>query len=275
MNIDFTEIIQLLAQTFKLNITQFEETFIMQILDKRIKVLNLHNLNEYYTFLKLNEDEIKVLAQRLNIHHTDFFRSSVIFAHLEQWILPRMLDSKMKKNELRIWSAGCASGQEPYSLAMIIENINATRPVKKRYRIIATDISESILTKAITGEFYEKDVQNIRLKDINEYFIKSGDRYKVSDRLKKNISFSQYDLLDNLSASPHESIYGGFDLILCSNVLFYYKEECQKSIILKLVNALDKDGYLVTGEVEKQTVAQYSGMQSVVSPSPIFKKRGL
>lgn len=275
MDIDFTEIIQLLAHNFKLDITQFEDTFIMQILDKRIKVLNLQNLNEYYTFLKLNDDEIKVLAQRLNIHHTDFFRTGLIFAHLEQWILPRLLDSKTEKNELRIWSAGCSSGQEPYSVAMIIENINATRPVKKRYRIIATDISESILMKATHGEFYEKDVQNIKLKDLNEYFIKSGNRYKVNDRLKQNISFSQYDLLDKKSASPYQSIYGGFDLILCSNVLFYYKEKIQKNIIQKLVNALDINGYLISGDVEKQTVAHYSGMQSVVAPSPIFKKRGL
>jgi chemotaxis methyl-accepting protein methylase len=183
------------------------------------------------------------------------------------------MNRKSDKGELRIWSAGCSTGQEAYSIAMLIENLNSREQKKVRYRIIATDVSESALIKAKTGEYNEKEIQKIRVKDLNEFFVRFGETYKVSPQLKQHVSFSTYDLLDNLSSSPQESIFGNFDLIICSNVLFYYKLKYQQFIIKKLVGVMDEKGYLITGEAEKYNVEKSRYLNLVSTSSTIFQSK--
>ena len=173
---------------------------------------------------------------------------------------------------LRVWSAGCSTGQEAYSIAMMLENELEKGRKAFRYRIIATDISESALELANKGVYREEAIQNIRARDINRFFERDIENYTVCERLKRNVSFSRYDLLDPFSANPQESIFGNFDLVICSNVLFYFEKEHQRFILGKLVNALVGNGYLITGEAERQNVLKYCALRSVVPPSPIFQK---
>jgi len=159
---------------------------------------------------------------------------------------------------------------------MLIEKIHRKKTKQLRYRIIATDISQSALLRAKKGEFSEHDIQNIRVKDLKEFFVKTGETYIMCDRLKKHVSFSSYDLLDPLSSYPQESIFGNFDIVVCSNILFYYKPVYQHGIVKKMIYSMDKNGYLITGEAEKHTVERYSELIQVTSLAPIYKqKRGL
>ncbi len=257
---------------YRNNFSKYEDTFLNQATENRRVFLKFEKISDYYNYLLNNPDETTTLNQSLNINYTEFFRSTLTFAYLEQWILPALIESKANNSEIRIWSAGCSSGQEAYSLAILIENIASKKSKKIRYRIIATDISESVLVKANNGEYSERDIQNIRAKDLNEFFSKSGNVYKVSDRLKQNVDFSKHDLLDNLSSFPKESIFGAFDLVVCSNLLFYYKPVYQQRILNKLIDSIVEDGYLITGEVEKQAVVKHKNLRLVVPPLPIFKK---
>jgi chemotaxis methyl-accepting protein methylase len=220
-----------------------------------------------------NPDEVSTLLESMNITYTEFFRNPLTFAHLEQWILPSLLEEKSENNELRIWSAGCSAGQEAYSIAMLIENIHACRARECRYRIIATDISESALVQARKAEYNERDIQKIRIKDLNEFFIRSGESYTICDRLKQHVGFHTYDLLDHRSSYPQESIFGNFDLVVCSNLLFYYKPEYQQVIVNKLMNSMDKQGFLLAGEAERQIFKKFKGLYQVAPPSPIYKQR--
>lgn len=272
MNTDLKEIVNTISNIHGFDISKFDDTFLKRAAEKRCEMVKAQKFSVYVQYLSNNSDEAVALFQSLNITHSEFFRNPLTFAHLEQWILPRLMENKADNGELRIWSAGCSSGQEPYSIAMLVENINAKKQRSTRYRIIATDISESALDEAYEGLYSEKDVQNIRVKDLKEFFVRSGEKYKVCDRLKKHVSFSIYDLLDNLSSYPQESIFGNFDLVLCSNMLFYYKSDYQKSIVKKVINSMDENGYLVTGEAERQILEQYGGLYLVAPPSPIFKQ---
>lgn len=273
MSKEMIEITRIIKELYDLDISKYDDMFIMRAVEKRYTTMKSRDSSDYTKYLSCNTDEAAILLQSLNITHTEFFRNPLTFAHLEQWILPRLIEEKPENRELRIWSAGCSSGQEAYSIAIQIENIISRNYKKKRYRIIATDISESALTIAKKGEYREKDIENIRLKDLKEFFYKTGEVYKVSDRLKQNITFSFYNLLDNSSSYPQESIFGDFDLVICSNMLYYYKPDYQLSILQKLINSMDEQGYLITSESERQSVEKINELYLVVPPSPIFKQR--
>jgi len=267
------ELVRKMQSVYGLDISAYDISFLKRAVDKRLAVTETENISDYLQYLNNDADEAAALFESLNITHTEFFRNTLTFAHLEQWIIPRLMEEISTNNELRIWSAGCSSGQEVYSIAMLIENINSQKRIKKRYRIIATDISESALNKAQIGEYDEKDVQMIRVKDLKEFFVKTGEKYKVCDRLKQHISFSTYDLLDNRSTYPQESIFGNFDLVMCSNLLFYYNPDSQHGIVKKLIDSLDENGYLVTGEAEVQIMGKFKDLYLVTPSSPIFKQR--
>lgn len=273
MNNEITKIIQIYKNIYDLDISMYDDKFLKQVLENRLTITQTQNPVDYLNDLSNNPIEVETLIQSLNNNHTEFFRNTLTFAHLEQWILPNIMEKKVGNNELRIWSAGCSTGQEAYSIAMLIENINSKKQEKTRYRIIATDISETALVEAKQGIYDESDILKIRLKDLNEFFFKSNDKYMINEDLKKNISFSTYDLLDNLSSYPHESIFGNFDLVICCNLLFYYKMNYQDQILAKLINSMDQDGFLITGETEKQNVSKFNNLYLIVPPSPIFKKR--
>ena len=267
------EIVQVVKSVYGLDISQYDDSFLTQSTEKRVAATGTTTISEYMQFVSDNPDEVAILFRSLNITHTEFFRNSLSFAHLEQWILPSLLAAKSDNSELRVWSAGCSSGQEAYSLAMLVENLHIKKSRQLRYRIIATDICESALLHGIKGEYSENDIQNIRVKDLKEFFIKTGETYTVCDHLKNQVSFSSYDLLDNRSSYPQESIFGNFDLVVCSNMLFYYKPNHQHDIVKKLINSMDKGGYLITGETERHTIEKFRELYQVAPPSPIYKLR--
>ncbi len=273
MSNELLEIVQTIESIYRLDISMYDDAFLNQIVERRLLGTEIKNVSDYIQYLSNNSDEATILLRSLNINHTEFFRKPLTFAHLEQWILPRLIEGRSDNRELRIWSAGCSSGQEAYSIAMLLENINLKKQKQSRYRIIATDISKSALLAAKKGEYNEKDIQMIRVMDLKEFFVKSGETYTVCDRLKKHVSFSTYNLLDNVSSYPQESIFGNFDLVVCSNILFYYKPHYQHSILKKMINSMDEYGYLIKGEAEKQIVEKYSDLYLVAPPSPIFKQR--
>lgn len=272
MNNEITKTIQIYKNIYNLDISMYDDKFLNQIIGNRLAVYEIQKPIDYIDTLKNNPEEAETLFKLLNNNYTEFFRNILTFAHLEQWILPNLMEKK-QGNELRIWSAGCSTGQEAYSLAILLENINVKKKEKTRYRIIATDINESALKEANIGIYNESDILKIRVKELKEYFIKSGDKYKINEDLKKNITFTKYDLLDNMTSYPQESIFGSFDLVICSNLLFYYNINNQEQILGKLVNAMDEDGFLITGETEKQIVSRFNHLYLSVPPSPIFKKR--
>ncbi len=258
---------------YGLDISQYDDSFLLQSAQKRFACTGTTTISEYVQFVAENPDEAVKLFRSLNITHTEFFRDPLSFAHLEKWILPSLLAGKPDTSELRIWSAGCSSGQEAYSLAMVLENIHMKRPNKLRYRIIATDISESALLLANKGEYSETDIQRIRVQDLREFFCKTGETYTVCDRIKANVSFATYDLLDSRTSFPTESVFGNFDLVICSNILFYYKEDHQHRIVEKLIRSMDEHGYLLTGETEIPAFEKFGNLYQVVPPSPIFRVR--
>jgi len=266
------EVIQIILQTEHHDISKYDDAFLMQSLKRRLELTQQSDFSAYLDTLVLDETERTAFLDSLKNHYTEFFRSGLVFSYLEHRILPALVSQLTPNRELRIWSAGCSTGQEPYSLAILLENLAEKYREPFRYRIIATDLSQDALNAAVDGVYCQDAVQNLRLKDLTSYFERAYDSYAVSDRLKKHVSFSRYDLFDPSSANPQESIFGNFDLVMCSNVLLYYNELAQQFILKKLINSMVIDGYLITGEAERSAVKKCTGICAVSPPNPIFKK---
>ena len=178
------------------------------------------------------------------------------------------------RGELRVWSAGCAAGQEAWSVAMLLEGAVRVGEQPPPYRIFATDQAESDLTLARAGVYGADAVGNVRLRHLDAFFSRQGESYAIAPRLRERVAFSAYDLLDERSASPASSIYGDFDLILCCNLLFYYRPGTRQRMLDKFFRALSPGGYFVTGEAERGIVSCLKGFRPVAPPSSVFQKRG-
>jgi chemotaxis methyl-accepting protein methylase len=228
---------------------------------------------EYGALLTNNEQEGKKFVESLYIGFSEFFRNPLTYSVLEQIILPSIIlqYKNSKRKEIRIWSAACAGGQEVYSMAMLLEELKNGTDKKFNYRIFASDLSETQILEAKNGKYLVGNLGNISIKRTQRWFDHEGDYYSVKTELKKNIDFSVFDLLDQNLSSPPTSIYGDFDLVICSNILFYYNETCRKNILQKITNNLSEDGYLITGEAERD-ILMSNNFNEVFPQSAIFQK---
>lgn len=264
------KITDLLVQSHGINISMFDDSFLNKTLQKRITEKHPDSKEAYYSFLEKNNKEGKHLFDSLHISYSEFFRNNLTYAVLEHLILPELLFRKNNAKELRIWSTACAAGQEAYSLAMILEGINHGNK-KINYRIFATDQDELQVDKANKGQYLTKELTKLNLNQLNTWFTQDGDHYLIKQRLKEKIDFSVFDLFSNDLICPPTSIFGNFDLVICANILFYYKSKYRKIILEKASNSLATNGYLITGEAEREILLQHD-FQEVFPQSAIFKK---
>lgn len=263
-----------LQNNYQFDINKFDNSFLNNIVTKRITETDCLTIEEYSKVLLNSKVESNILIQSLQINYSEFFRNSLTYAVLENIILPS-IQLKIKNNgrkEIRIWSAACASGQEVYSLAILMEELlKRNMNGKFSYRIFATDQSIHNIEDAKRGQYSIESMKNIQMHRLNQWFKKNGDVYTILPDLKEKIDFSVFDLLDEESFTPPASIYGDFDLVFCANLLFYYKNEIRKKIIEKTGNCLSRGGYLVTGETERDILLK-NNYWEVFPQSAIFQK---
>jgi chemotaxis methyl-accepting protein methylase len=153
----------------------------------------------------------------------------------------------------------------------LLEELKNGDSGKLDYCIFATDQNESQVNEARRGEYSAYALNNLSLKRVNRWFTSHGDTYIVSPELKVNIDFARFDLFSESLSSPPESIFGDFDLVLCANLLFYYKKEYREAILGKAGNCLAEGGLLVVGETEREILMNY-GYCEVFPQSGIFRK---
>jgi chemotaxis protein methyltransferase CheR len=267
-------IVRLMSEKYSADISVYDYSFLEKTVAGRANDLSYNTIADYFYFLETNSAESLILSDSLNNSYSEFFRNPLTFLLLEQFLLPKIFGGKEKNHygEIRIWSAGCAAGQEPYSIAILSDNYKNNHSPDVPIRIFATDRSEKELQTARKGIYHFKAVQNSRLEFVNKYFSNSGEFYSVFESIKRIIDFSFFDMLCNDALSPPSSIYGGFDIVMCSNLLFYYKSEQQKIILSKLEASLVKGGILITGEAETEIIRSYRGFKQYSEQSTIFIK---
>lgn len=256
-----------------MKLSMFDESFVNHTLQQRIDVTGCTDIKGYRRFVAENSHEAELFKELLQVSYSLFFRNTFTFAVLENIVLPQILNSRghKKNREIRIWSAACAGGQEPYSLAILLQSL--IRPEENiSYRIFGTDRNDCQIEIAKTGQYSKESMANIRQCHLDQWFTRTGNTYAIADRLKNHCEFYIFNLLSDLN-SPPESIYGDFDLVLCANILFYYKPMYQKIILDKITESLAADGLLVTGEAEREIVIRGGRFREVYPHSAIFRRK--
>lgn len=264
----------LLNERYALDISVFSESFLKRIITGRLNARGCQSEAEYIECLNRNAGEINELKGQLFNSHSSFFRNSLTYSLLEQSILPKIINkvASSRNKEIRIWSAGCASGQEPYSLAILFDDFKTNNQIDFNYRIFATDCVEKELDYAKRAIFNFKTMKSTKLDFIEKYFRRNDADFLLDSKITNQVDFSNYDLLAKDSSSPPSSIYGEFDLVMCSNVLLYYESEYQQLILNKIHRSLKPGGFFITGEAETHLVNAFGGFRPFATPSAIFVK---
>ena len=206
------------------------------------RIMNLARRNgydkysAYFDKVVQDKDDFAAFIEYLTINVSEFFRTPDKFAKLETDVIPELMK---RSSRLNIWSAGCSIGAEPYSLAMILNDMTPNT----RHRILATDLDIEILGKAKAGVYNENELKAMSEARKSKYFTRQGDKYAVSPDIKQRIEFKRHNLLK-------DSFETGFDLILCRNVVIYFTEEAKDQLYANFFKALKPGGILFVGATE-------------------------
>ncbi len=235
---DFSIFKEKVRGRFRLDLNSYKENQLKRRLDALMVKLKL-NTADYYGFFKLlaaDRSAYLEFLDTLTINVSEFFRDKAMFEYLENTILPVLIS---KSRTLRIWSAACSNGAEPYSIAIILEDITPCR----RHSIEGSDIDRNILKTAAAGCYSEEQVRNVGEPRLKKYFKTDGGSYYINENIKKQVGFRQHDLL----IAPYGA---GYNLIICRNVTIYFTREAQEKINNKFYRALETGGVLFIGASE-------------------------
>ncbi len=235
----FQKMKKMLFENVGLNCDGYRDEYLKRRFDVRLKATGAQTYGKYVIYLKKNPAEYQLLLNDLTINYTMFMRDTEVYLYLEKNLLPKLFAS----NPIRIWSAGCATGEEPYSLAILVHKILGDAAVNHQVSIFASDLDKEALAKATKGEYKKKQLSGLSDAMVDKYFTKEGETYRVRDFVRSIIRFEQHDLM---KAPLRKSL----DLILCRNVMIYFAKESQQSIHMHFYNALREDGYFITGKAE-------------------------
>jgi chemotaxis protein methyltransferase CheR len=274
MNSEVKRILEAVSDSTGRNIFIYDESFLLKSLARRLTKNAIENMSAYLDFVTDNFDEGAEFFRSLNITYSEFFRDPLTFGLLERMILPGLFQ-KMDKSggtEIRIWSCGCSAGQEPYSVAILLDELAARTGPRCGFRVFATDSDESELELARRGMYQTAMIDNVKFKHISNYFVQKGGSYLIDAKLRDRIDFSVYDILDELSTSPPSSVYGDFDIVICSNLMIYYREDVRDFILNKLHRSLAPSGFLITGDAEAAIVRRWDVFQAVATPCAVFHR---
>ena len=217
-----------------------------------------------YVFADKSGYEIANLISFLTTNHTYFMREAEHFAHLSESFLPEA-EKRVKDHDLRIWSAGCSFGNEPYTVAMCLNEYFGSKKLGWDCRILATDISITALMTAKDAIYKEDALTGLPDSWIDKYFVKlTRDSYQVCDRIRNEVVFRYHNLMDPITFKKK------FDLIICRNVMIYFDNNTKDKLCKRFYNATEEGGYLYIGHTE--TIDENSGYKRV-QPA-VFRKEG-
>ena len=238
-----TKIFDLIQEHTPLDFSEYKRPTVNRKIVIRMTQNKITSLADYIEFLKSNPAEINILAKEFMISVTQFFRDKEAFEVIKEKVLPEIVKNKLQVDTLKVWVVGCATGEEAYSLAILI--IEHLTEIKKNLevKIFASDIDKSALLHASKGEYPLSIYKDVSEERLNKFFIKQDNKYKVRDNIRKMIIFADHDIVK-------QPPYGKIDLLSCRNLLIYINPILQKKILTSLHFCLNLGGYLFLGPSE-------------------------
>jgi two-component system CheB/CheR fusion protein len=243
-NPELKTILQLLQSTFGVNFNLYKLNTIKRRIMRHMLLSRIKSLKAYVAGLKEKPAELDVLFNDLLINVTNFFRDAEACKYLKSTLLPKLLKGKKAGESLRIWVTACSSGEEAYSIAMMLLEIKAAQQLKRiNIQIFATDLSQQAINKARVGVYTKQQVEHVSATRLQRFFTKYDGRYRIAQHVRDLCVFAPHNIL---SDPP----FSRMDFVSCCNLLIYFDSVAQKKVLSTFHYALNPDGYLLLGKSE-------------------------
>jgi chemotaxis protein methyltransferase CheR len=262
---NFEPFLKEVAPLLDLQWRRFEREGVKRKVERRIAELGLATFEEYLLKIEENPGEKSHLSQILTVTITRFFRDKKVFDILESSILPTMVGHK-GGDDFKIWSIGCANGEEPYSLSMLWKERIEKESPPVRLSLLATDINETLLKRAREGRYKQSSLKEAPERVIQRFFRVEDGLYILDRSVRESVEFKKHDII-------HEEPFSGFDIIFCRNLAFtYFSKECQMSVLKKVAASLKENGYLVIGKDESLPLTYPTLFVPIFPAEKIYQK---
>ena len=243
INPQLEQLLEYVRQSRGFDFSAYKRSSLGRRVEKRMQVLNVPGYAEYLEYLGAHPSEFTLLFNTILINVTEFFRDEPSWEYLGSEIIPKIMQQKGAHDHIRIWSSGCASGEEAYSVAMCFGEVLGKRGMLERLKIYATDVDEEALATARLGRFSEKAVEHVSRPLLEKYFVQDNGVYEFDRDIRHIVIFGRHDLLQDPPISR-------VDLLLCRNTMMYFNNESQRRVLARLHFAINDSGYLFLGRAE-------------------------
>ncbi|VVB88026.1 Chemotaxis protein methyltransferase [uncultured archaeon] len=241
---EFAELKTLIKRKIGFNCEDYKQAHLKRRLAVRLRANHSRSYKEYAGVLLTNETESQRLKETLTVNVTELFRNPETYESFSKNVLPELFKSKGINKTIRVWSAGCSNGEEPYSIAIMLREFLGISIKRYDISILGTDIDEDSLKKAEKGIYHLKQLEKIGRERIERFFVQNEDyTYSVIDEVRNLVKFRYHDMI----SGPR---LFGFDVIFCRNVTIYFEQALQEKLYLNFYNALNDGGYFVMGKTE-------------------------
>ncbi len=263
----FSHIYAVLKKVRGIDFTYYKRTTVLRRIERRMVVTHCSSLAEYARQLDNNPDEVNTLVKEILIGVTNFFRDPAFFEKLKKNVIYNIVMRSGENEPIRVWSAGCSTGEEAYSIAILFHETMEELHLNRDVKIFATDIDVKAIEQAGKGIFSENIIDDILMERLAKYFVKRNDEYHISKEIRRMIIFAPHNML---SDPP----FGKLDLISCRNVMIYFQPVLQRGLFAIFHSALKNGGYLFLGKSE--TANDYSNVfKPVCSAEKIYIHNGM
>jgi chemotaxis protein methyltransferase CheR len=237
MSSDYQQFIEKIKNKTGVDLSLYKEAQMKRRLTSLYEKKGYRSFQEFYEAIHVDKELLLEFLDRMTINVSEFYRNYKRWEVLEKKILPQIFK---RVKQPKIWSAACSTGEEPYTIAMILSKFTSLSNVQ----ILATDIDEEAMKKAKLGVYTERSLHEVPSEMKNKYFTKEGNFYKISDEIKRSVHFKKMNLLADRFGGP-------YDLIICRNVLIYFTEEAKDQLYQKFSNSLNHEGIFFVGSTEQ------------------------
>jgi chemotaxis protein methyltransferase CheR len=245
----------------------YRETYLKRRMALRLKATGAQSYHGYVEILLASAEEREALRDVLAVNATEFFRNPETFDAFSRVVLPRLVHEKGGNTNINIWSAGCATGEEPYSIAMVLSEFFGSSIHSYRIRILATDSHAEVLRRAVGGVYAPSQLANVSRDRLARHFVQTetGD-YAVNEAVRALVSFDRHNLKSGRRLH-------GFDVVFFRNVGIYFEQDLQEEILLRICGALNANGYLVAGTTEVPLGRASKLLESIGVINTIYRLR--
>ena len=239
---EFEKFKSLIYNESGIHFSNSNRTILESRLKERLRKLKLTDVMQYYSMILKDREELKILLDSVTTNLTRFFRNTLHFETLENYVIPELIGYKKKRGitAFKVWSAGCSTGEEPYSIAMVLRD---KLPPNFHIEIIGSDLSLISLMTAREGYYPESRIGGVKKSYLERFFDKKRDGYQIKDEIKNMVKFDYHNL-------KFESGLSNIDIVFCRNVIIYFDKAAQKAVINRFWDVMTAHSYLFIGHSE-------------------------